>query len=258
VNTDKDEGWKDTMSQSKRPQQHTPLIRALIIGTLMLLTGLALGLKLRAPAPDDQAVVESRSPANDGSRADVFEVDARATTTAELSAAASINGEALVEGRDFPTAIYSSADDTDDTESSFADGSDEPDPAVALRRQELQYLQEVQPDNLMIPQDKSPRQLDALWSEFQHYHELQQRIDAGIASEADREQYYAIRMAKYEEEKALIELCNDVAANAPADPDSEQATLCTHMAAASAERLQVIEASIAELEQQLLYSARVD
>lgn len=219
------------MSPSKLPprQQHTHLIRALIIGTLMLFTGIALGLKLRAPAPDEQIVVET---------------DAFAVTTA-----------ALVESRASPTPSFPSHDDT---ESSTIDISDEPDPAVALHRQELQYLQEVQPDSLMIPQDKSPQQLDALWSEFQHYHALQQRIDAGSATDADREQYYAIRMAKYEEEKALIELCNDVAANAPADPDSEQATLCTHMAAASAERLQVIEDSIAELEQQLLYSAHVD
>lgn len=243
--------------KTQPPQQHAHLIRALIIGTLMLLTGLALGLKLRAPAPVDQVVMEADAPAIDNIHAEVIEADASAAATAELSAANG-NEEPPAESRSSPTMVLSSSDNDTDAENSLDDINEEPDPAVALRRQELQYLQEVQPDNLMIPQDKSPQQLDALWSEFQHYHELQQRIDAGIASEADREQYYAIRMAKYAEEKALIELCNDVAANAPADPDSEQATLCTHMAAASTERLQVIEASIAELEQQMLYSVRVD
>lgn len=227
------------------PRQYVHLIRALIIGTLMLLIGLALGLKLRAPAPAEPFVVETDAPTID---------PALATATTSLSATANSIDETPSEQS--VSALPSSS--ADGAESGSADGSDEYDPAIALRRQELQYLQEVQPDNLMIPQDKSPQQLDALWHEFQHYHALQRRIDTGSASEEDREQYYTIRLAKYEEEKALIELCNDVAANMPADPDSEQATLCTHMAATSAERLQVIEASIEELEQQRLYSARID
>lgn len=216
--------------------RHAGLIRSLIVGTL-LLTGLALGLKLRAPDAGTDLLTPTQNVqpvAPDKSTARIATTD---TWFDQPAHAQQVKPE------------YHNETVADDA-------LEQPDPAMAARRQELQYLQEVLPDNQMIPHDKTPQQLDAMWDEFQRYHALQQRIEAGDATTAEKEQYYAIRLEKYEEEKALIALCHDVAANSLASADERHALMCNHMAEHSEERLQVIEDSITTLEQELLISAR--
>ena len=233
--------------------QHTHLIRSLMIGAMLLLIGLALGLKLREPALDvraeDTAGATSLASGAAATRnPDAFSAKSVPLTDAALDAAATtpdpINADAQTSQPDIDVENFPQPTDFSEAE--------EPDPAILARRQEIQFLQEALPDNRMLPLDKTPEQLDAMWAEFQQFHHLQQRMDAGQASVEEVEQYYAIRMAKYEEEKALLELCDSVATNSLAQPTEQEALLCQHMAAGSTERLQVIEDAIAELEQQRL------
>lgn len=234
--------WIDT-SHSR----HAGLIRSLVVGTLLLFTGIALGLKLRAP----DAGSDIKKPAQNVQPAALKDSAARIAATETL-----FDQLALAQQAEQVNHHVSEAESMPFASAPAPVDMTQPDPAIAARREELQYLQEVLPDNQMIPHDKTPQQLDAMWDEFQHYHALGQRIEAGNATDAEREQFYAIRREKFEEEKALITLCRDVAANSLASADEQQVLMCQHMAEHSDERLQVIEESIVALEQELLLPAQ--
>lgn len=240
---------KPTPSKPTPPTPQAGLIRSLVIGTVLLLTGLALGLKLRTTQPEVSRAAEAphhapAQPAGNLTHNGITEsADARLDRdTANISTT-------NIESNREKNALNKNESLPEDS------SLEQPDPAIIARRQEMQYLQEVLPDNSMIPHDKSPQQQDALWDEFTRYRALQQHIDAGDATDAEKEEYFGIRMAKYEEEKSLIELCRNVAANTLANADAKQALLCQHMTESSAERLQVIEDSIAKLEQDLWATA---
>lgn len=124
-----------------------------------------------------------------------------------------------------------------------ADGTDDQSEEINPARRELEYLKEALPGNLVVPAEKTAAEVDDLFAEFDEYQALVTRMEEGSASAEDRSRYYEIRMTKFQEEIALINMCNDLAAN------QESAPLCANMAASSAERLADIEKSMQALEQ---------
>ena len=219
---------------------HTTIIWSLLIGTTALFVGLAIGLSIRAPSEAISLANPTHAAQDQGS----FSTEPNAVAN--------------------PTATDAQSNDTRDTggEAFFSQTNADPDDdmntiddsATLARREELQYLQEVLPDNLMIPTEKSAQQVEQLLAEFEEHRQLQQRITSGEADAAERERYYQLRMQEYDEEIALIDQCKDVAANSLSSEEERNAQLCTYVAASSEERLQVIHESIVELEQQILFS----
>lgn len=112
-------------------------------------------------------------------------------------------------------------------------------------RRELEYLREALPGNLVVPAEKTAAEVDALFAEFEEYQALAQRVEEGAASAGERARYTDIRMIKFREEIALIDMCRDLAAR------QESAPLCANMAEHSEERLADIEKSMQALAQGL-------
>lgn len=130
-----------------------------------------------------------------------------------------------------------------DMDAASSDGTDDQSDEISLTKRELEYLKEALPGNLVVPAEKTPAEVEALFAEFDEYQALARRMEEGTASAEERSRYYDIRMAKFQEEIALINLCNDVLVNQTSTP------LCANIAATSAERLADIEKSMQALEQ---------
>lgn len=124
-----------------------------------------------------------------------------------------------------------------------ADDADDQSEEINPAKRELEYLKEALPGNLVVPAEKTASEVETLFAEFDEYQALATRMDEGTASEEERSRYYDIRMTKFQEEIALINMCTDLAAS------QESAPLCANMAANSAERLADIEKSMQTLEQ---------
>ncbi|AUM12174.1 hypothetical protein Kalk_07015 [Ketobacter alkanivorans] len=120
------------------------------------------------------------------------------------------------------------------------------------RRQQLQYLQEVLPHTLMIPTEKTEAEIDQMMAELEQHRTLQQRIDDNSATLDERFEYVELHRRKLEEEKELIQLCENEAANSLASAAEQNAQLCTHMAESATERLRIIEDLLLELDDILL------
>jgi len=120
------------------------------------------------------------------------------------------------------------------------------------RRQQLQYLQEVLPHTLMIPTEKTEADIDQMMAELEQHRTLQKKIDGNSATLDERMEYVELHRQKLEEEKELIQLCENEAANSLASAAEQNAQLCTHMAELAAERLRIIEDSLLELDDVLL------
>lgn len=116
------------------------------------------------------------------------------------------------------------------------------------RRQELQYLQEVMPYSLMIPNEKSELEAERMLGEMELHRDLKQRIDDRSATPEERQQYVDLHKLKLEEELALIQLCQDVSTNSLDSDSTQSALLCTHIAHSAEQRLQVIEETMMELD----------
>ena len=127
----------------------------------------------------------------------------------------------------------------------LTDDADDQNAEADLARQEREYLKEALPGNLVVPAEKTAAEVDALFAEFEEYQALAARMEDGTAAAEERSRYYEIRMTKFQEEIALINMCNDVAASQFSAP------LCANVAANSAERLAEIEKSMQALEQGL-------
>ena len=121
----------------------------------------------------------------------------------------------------------------------------------AVQRQQLQYLKEINPDNLMIPTEKTDQEVEQMLAEMELHRTLQQRIDNNSATDEERQQYVALHRQKLQDELELIRLCEDVAANSLEAEEIQQAQLCTRIMEARDQRLQVIEASLLELDELL-------
>lgn len=121
----------------------------------------------------------------------------------------------------------------------------------AVQRQQLQYLKEINPDNLMIPTEKTDQEVEQMLAEMELHRALQQRIDDNSATDEERQQYVALHRQKLQDELELIRLCEDVAANSLEAEEIQQAQLCTRIMEARDQRLQVIEASLLELDELL-------
>ena len=128
-------------------------------------------------------------------------------------------------------------------DASANDDGDQPEESSLLAQRELEYLREALPGNRVVPAEKTAAEVDALFAEFEEYQALAERVAKGIATAEEKSRYVEIRTAKYEEEMALIYLCNDVAASADAAP------LCANMAAGSERRLADIQKSLQALQQ---------
>lgn len=128
-------------------------------------------------------------------------------------------------------------------DASSNDDDDQPEERSLAVRRELEYLREALPGNLVVPAEKTVAEVDALFAEFEEYQALAARVDKGIATAEERSRYVEIRTARYEEEMALIYLCNDVAASADAAP------LCANVAASGEQRLGDIQESLQALQQ---------
>lgn len=128
-------------------------------------------------------------------------------------------------------------------DASANDDGDQPEESSLLALRELEYLREALPGNRVVPAEKTAAEVDALFAEFEEYQALAERVAKGIATAEEKSRYVEIRTAKYEEEMALIYLCNDVAASADAAP------LCANMAAGSERRLADIQKSLQALQQ---------
>lgn len=116
------------------------------------------------------------------------------------------------------------------------------------RHQELQYLQEVMPNSLMIPNEKTELEAERMLGEMELHRDLQQRIDDHSATPEERQQYVDLHKEKLEEELALIQLCQDVSTNSLDSDSTQSALLCTHIAQSAEQRLQVIEETMIELD----------
>lgn len=140
-------------------------------------------------------------------------------------------------------------EETDITQNNFAE-MQQPDSETlrTARQQQLQYLKEVHPDNLMIPTEKSEQEVEQMLADMELHRSLQQHIDDNTATAEERQAYVALHRQKLEEERELIYLCEDVATNSLESEAIQQAQLCTHVAVAKEQRLQIIEATLLELE----------
>lgn len=126
----------------------------------------------------------------------------------------------------------------------------------AAQHQQVQYLKEINPDNLMIPTEKTELEVEQMLAEMERHRELQQRIDENTASDEERQQYVALHRQKLQQELELIQLCEDVVANSLETEEIHQAQLCTRIVEAREQRLQVIEASLLALDE--LLTTRMD
>lgn len=126
----------------------------------------------------------------------------------------------------------------------------------AIQRQQLQYLKEINPHNLMVPTEKTDQEVEQMLAEMELHRTLQQRIDDNTASDEERQQYVALHRQKLQEELELIRLCEDVAANSLEAEEVHQAQLCTRIVAAREQRLQAIEESLLALDE--LLTAQID
>lgn len=116
------------------------------------------------------------------------------------------------------------------------------------RHQELQYLQEVMPYSLMIPNEKTELEAERMLGEMELHRDLKQRIDDHSATPEERQQYVDLHREKLEEELVLIQLCQDVSTNSLDSDSTQSALLCTHIAHSAEQRLQVIEETMMELD----------
>lgn len=240
---------KQHVDNNQNKKSHATFIWSLLIGTTTLFVGLAIGLTIRTPlhatsVVQEKPVTEEQLTTTYSQQNSFIEQPAQDIVFDNPSEQAT---DPIEMTADEDETVLDTSDHVDDAE---------PDTGTLARREELQYLKEVLPDNLMIPTEKTAAEVDALFAEFEENRQLQERIEKGEATPEEKERYYDLRMKKYDEEIALINLCQDVAANSLASSDERQAQLCSHMAESSAERLQVINESIEELQQQILFSSR--
>lgn len=120
------------------------------------------------------------------------------------------------------------------------------------RRNELEYLRPVQPDNLTIPVDKTNAQVALMEAQIQDHNWLQLRIDNNEATPVERERYYGQVKDAYQQELVLLDLCQDVAANSLDTSVQARAKLCTDMVNTAQQRRANIAVSLKTLRQKLL------
>lgn len=231
--------------------QHGRLLWALIAGTAVLFMVLGYGLLLRPQAPTTPAPA-AESTLTERERGREREIDASmqdqdppSPHTANTPATT-----ALVTDQD-DTAVDQTPFITPDTDAQMEAASDADQRALA--QQQLDYLQQMVPDTLMLPRDKTDPELEQMLADLQLHRELQQRIDDNSATDDDRLQYYQLHRQKLEQEKALLDICEELDATSLEDETVRQAQLCTHMAQSAPQRREAIEQSLLELED-LLYA----
>lgn len=222
--------------------QHGRLLWALIAGTAVLFMVLGYGLLLRPQAPTTPA------PAAQSGVTETAVADDTRLHTETLIAPATLPPPQH-ENDDLPAdeAPVTTADSDAQTET--ASDADQ----RAMAQQQLDYLQQMVPETLMLPRDKTDPELEQMLAELELHRELQQRIDDNTASDEDRLQYYQLHRQKLEEEKALLDICEELDATSLEEEIVRQAQLCTHMAQSAPQRREAIEQSLLELED-LLYA----
>lgn len=225
--------------------QHGRLLWALIAGTAVLFMVLGYGLLLRpqAPATKVPAAESSFSERQPGIDTPMQDEDPAAPRTANIPDTAPLATD--LDDTTFDAAAFTTTDSDAQTET--ASDADQ----RALAHQQLDYLQQMVPDTLMLPRDKTDPELEQMLAELELHRELQQRIDDNTATDDDRLQYYELHRQKLEQEKALLDICEELAATSLDDEDVHQAQLCTHMARSAPQRREAIEQSLLELEQLL-------
>ena len=117
---------------------------------------------------------------------------------------------------------------------------------------EIQYLKEVLPDNIMIPVEKTPQEVEALFAQMEEQQALEKKIADKKASQEERERYFELRSQQYEDEIEIINLCRETLASS--DPAVSRQGLCANAVESGEERLQEIEGILGELRGQYLTS----
>ena len=227
--------------------QHGRLLWALIAGTAVLFMVLGYGLLLRpqAPATKAPAAESTLTKRESGIGTPMQDKDPPSSHTANIPATAPLATD--LDDTNVDAAAFTTTDTDAQTEA--ASDADQ----RALAHQQLDYLQQMVPDTLMLPRDKTDPELEQMLAELELHRELQQRIDDKTATDEDRLQYYELHRQKLEQEKALLDICEELAATSLDDEDVQQAQLCTHMAQSAPQRREAIEQSLLELED-LLYA----
>lgn len=220
------------MNQALNPKSNRIAFWSLIVvvgmGIGMLV--ISLSFKLSAPEPDVMAVASQTTE----------------STPDEGMPSALIVNRSQIE----PTEFYAEPDAMEVPEAEQEDtASEEQEFIRQAQRQQVQYLQEVLPDSLMIPTEKTDQEVEQMMAEMELHRSLQQKLQDDTATQEERNQYAALHRQKLEEEKALIHLCEDVSANSLEEDSVKRTQLCTHMAESAPERLQVIEEILQQLDQ---------
>lgn len=235
------------MKMATTVTQHGRLLWALIAGTTVLFIVLGYGLLLR-----------NQASALNAPAADTLIM----TPASDIDTSAQNLDPTAPDPSDFPTTapLATRLDDmthdvaritTTRSDAQMDETSDADQRALAL--QQLDYLQQMVPSTLMLPRNKTEPELEQMLAELELHRELQQRIDDNTASDEDRLQYYQLHRQKLEEEKALLDICEELAANSLEEENVRQAQLCTQMARSAPQRREAIEQSLLELED-LLYA----
>lgn len=141
------------------------------------------------------------------------------------------------------------AEESEDEVAELAEQNEQEREANAM---EIQYLKEVLPDNIMIPVEKTPQEVESLFAQMEEQHALEKKIADKQASQAERERYFELRAQQYEDEIEIINLCTETLASS--DPAVSRQGLCANAVENGQERLKEIEGILGELRGQYLTS----
>ncbi|MEZ5506324.1 MAG: hypothetical protein R3F38_10240 [Gammaproteobacteria bacterium] len=121
----------------------------------------------------------------------------------------------------------------------------------AMAQQQLDYLQQMVPETLMLPRDKTDPELEQMLAELELHRELQQRIDDNTASDEDRLRHYQLRNRGTR--KSAAGHLRRAGRYLTGGGNRASRLADAHMAQSAPQRREAIEQSLLELED-LLYA----
>ncbi len=123
--------------------------------------------------------------------------------------------------------------------------------AQEMMAQEIFDLKQAMPDNRLIPVERTEAEAQELLQEMEEMQSIKELIDQDAATYSDRERYYDIQAKNFEDEIELINFCNDRVGSSMGSADNPNG-ICSNISKDSERRLQEIQKTMEQLQQELL------
>lgn len=118
-----------------------------------------------------------------------------------------------------------------------------------VRRNEIKSLREALPNNILIPFERTPEEVEALMADAQEVGAITQAIEENTATLEERQRYMDIVSKQFDDEIELINYCNDMSGDPSYDiPEG----ICKQVVMQSDERLEEIEKIREELRKKIM------